>query len=112
MLPHIGTLASTRGAASLHSLARSGDLQGVRRALEQGTDVDALDYYRQSPLRIAASFGQAGVVSALLSHGADVHLSDPLHAASGYGNEDCVILLLGHGAPVHTLHVDEVAPIA
>ena len=50
--------------------ANNGDLEGVRKALDRGADVHALNDYA---LRLAAEYGHLEVVELLLDRGADIY---------------------------------------
>jgi ankyrin repeat protein len=86
-------------AHALHDAARLGDLDGVKRHIAQGADVNEQDRNGSTPLFIAAIYGHAAVVELLLAHGADVHVkarggATPLYVAAGSE-------LRGDGPPNH-----------
>ncbi|MFX0055009.1 MAG: ankyrin repeat domain-containing protein [Promethearchaeota archaeon] len=71
--------------------AESGNLEGVKAALEQGADISATDeWMKQTALHKAASQGHVEIVEYLIEKGADVLLLDgvdmsPLHLAARDG---------------------------
>ncbi|MEK0337885.1 MAG: ankyrin repeat domain-containing protein [Nitrosopumilus sp.] len=80
--------------------AENGFLPGVKRAIERGVDIHALDDWA---LRWASQYGRYDIVALLLENGADVHVvvDLPLRWASEMGQYDIVEILLKHGANVH-----------
>lgn len=58
--------------APLTELSRRGDVEGVRRSLDRGSDVNARTPQGHSPLTLASRGGHLEVVLALLREGADV----------------------------------------
>ncbi len=89
--------------AGLHAAVRSGNIEEVRRLLDEGRDPNALGARRQTPLHAAAGMGHVAIAQLLLERGADVNAIGPngvtpLHAAVGRGQEAVVELLLANGA--------------
>ena len=82
-----------------------------------GADVNARNSDGESPLLVAAHWGDPDLVQLLLNHGADANALDknhesPLHkAVAGEGNADIVQLLLNHGADANTLDKNHVSPL-
>ena len=69
----------------------------------EGGSVAVADKYGETPLHIAAGFGSAASVEAILSAGADMEAQTvygwtPLHAAAWHGNPEAVRVFLGAGA--------------
>jgi glutaminase len=70
--PRAGRHAHRRGQLmDLCWAASEGDVDGIRRLVVQGVDLNAADYDGRTALHLAASEGRAGVVAFLLSHGVD-----------------------------------------
>ncbi len=88
---------------ALLDAAKSGNVAGVRTALEAGADVDARNESHRTVLMLAALKGQAAVVKELMNRGADVNARDGdgmtalMWAAFG-GSPDVVQALLKRGA--------------
>jgi ankyrin repeat protein len=57
----------------LHRASQSGQIDEVRRLVEQGSDVNAFDELGMTPLHYAAEREQFDVVTFLLTHGANVN---------------------------------------
>ncbi|TMW69735.1 hypothetical protein Poli38472_001891 [Pythium oligandrum] len=107
--------------------AGKGDLSRVKKLLEKGADVNALDKYGRTALHLASFYGHSDVVGLLLGHVAcDVNALDKvrvlvsamlggqtaLHYASSSGHSDVVRLLLGHGANPNLQNKDGETPLA
>lgn len=91
----------------LLSAAKHGDLDEVRRLLDEGAPVDAVDNgrYPMTALMHAAFGGHAEVVRLLLERGADVAREDldaftAITLAAREGHWEVVKLLTDHGADV------------
>jgi len=99
----------SRGAkvSALHLAAYRGDIDKVRRSLEEGTNVDVRDEAGHTPLSYAASAGQMHVVEFLVSKGAEVDAKDnrhritPLCYAANAGWRNVTELLVAKGADVN-----------
>lgn len=103
----------------IHACAQRGDLEGLRRALDEGSDVHARDQDGVTPLHWAAINGHYECCQLLLSRGADVNITGgtlratPMHWCTRQGQVQVMSLLLDHGAnPLqldgqgfHTLHL-------
>jgi len=82
--------------------ARYGDLDGVKRFIQQGTRVNTTNRNNQTALYFACENGHTQVAQYLLDNGASVTLgAKPLIAAVRYNHYDCVKLLLEHRADVN-----------
>ncbi|CAN6978355.1 unnamed protein product [Brassica rapa subsp. trilocularis] len=99
-------------------LANEGDIDGITKMLNSGTNVDYRDIDGRTALHVAACQGRTDVVQLLLSRGAKVNSMDrwgstPLADAVYYKNHDVIQLLEKHGAkptipPMHVLTDREV----
>jgi ankyrin repeat protein len=84
------------------TLANEGDLEGVKRLLDNGADVNLRDNYDSTALMWAAYFGYTAIVKLLLDNGADITMQDnygdtALLMADGQGHTELVELLLDKG---------------
>lgn len=97
---------SARGAGpeELFAASRAGDLDRVRRLIDAGVAVDAVDRYGATALGMAAGAGHVEVVSLLLERGADPDRretffgSSPLDQALEGKHVDVAIALVEGGA--------------
>ncbi|XP_071830900.1 myotrophin-like [Apostichopus japonicus] len=91
-------------AESLVWAVKNGDLDALKSQAEaSGFDVNAQVLQGRALIHIAADYGQADVITFLISKGAEVNCADkhgitPLLAAIWEGHETCVSLLLSKGA--------------
>ena len=104
------------------SAAGGGDIEGIKRHMSIGTDLNATDpFLGNTPLHWAAIFGRTEAAGMLIEGGADVNVkgrdgSTPLHASVFFGHTEMVKLLLGNGADASALNgswqtpLDMVAP--
>ena len=91
---------------SIHSAARYGNIEAVRKHLDAGKDVSLRNNNGDTPLNYAAFLGHMEIVELLLQNGANVNakgLADwtPLHLAAHNNNEQIVQLLIAKGAEVN-----------
>lgn len=91
--------------ASINTLARTGDLAGVKRRLAEGVPVDVIDNGRAktTPLQEAAWAGHVDIVRLLIAAGANVSHVDidgfsPASQAAGNRHWEVVFLLAEAGA--------------
>ncbi|MBC6413225.1 MAG: ankyrin repeat domain-containing protein, partial [Hyphomonadaceae bacterium] len=75
----------------------------VRRCLAAGADIEARAQDGWTPLLVAASFGAAETVAALIEAGADMEVRTgegwtPLHVAAGFGDAGVIATLIEAGA--------------
>ncbi len=95
-----------RRPMDVHEAAIAGDLDQVRRYVEEGGDIDAIGgEYDQTPLGMAVMENHADVAEYLVEQGADVNKANhngiaPLHVASRSGGIESVRLLVENGAIV------------
>ena len=85
--------------------------------MDNGADVNAKNYYQQTPLHYAVSSGHAGAAKVLLDNGADVNAKDnlqrtPLHLATKNEDVDAAKILLYNGANIDTLKDNKIVKIA
>ena len=105
----IMSMAMTGCATPLMNAAERGDINTVKKLLEEGSDVNARSGYRYlRPLHYAAWHGKADTAALLIQKGADVNAVDtfqwtPLHWAVYYGQADVVAVLLKNGANINMM---------
>ena len=92
---------------NLWGAARTGDLDGIKRYLEEGADIDELsEQTHLSPLAWATMMGETKAVKLLIQLGADVNVRQedggtPLHIAFFLGRAEISEILLKEGADVN-----------
>jgi len=111
-------VATRDGFGTLSEAARSGDVEAVRRALENGSGIDDRTQDGQSALMVAAGAGQTEVVRFLLSQGANFHLrtdsgDTALHRATWQEKEhpEIIDLLISAGADQNSRNNDRNTPL-
>lgn len=87
----------------MHDASQTGDIEQIKKLIEQGISVNDRFHPDFYAFREAASFGHSEIVKLFLEHGADIHDWDDwaLISASERGHYDTVSVLLEHGANVH-----------
>ena len=86
----------------------SGNLMKLRQLVADGANVNLTNRLGMTPLMVAAQWNRPGIVSFLLSNGADVQAQEhssgcnALMFACLSGNPEVVRLVLKHGAPVNS----------
>lgn len=91
---------------ALMKAIENNDVAAVRKLVEQGANVDALEPNGDAPLVMAAYLGHAEIVRLLLDAGADVKAVDPgmkataLHAAAYAGRTEAAKLLVAGGIDI------------
>ena len=87
--------------------AFDGNIKAVKQHLAAGTDVDAKDKYRRTPLLRASWGGHKEIVELLIAEGADVNAKDvffgmtSLHRAAMEGHKEIAELLIDNSADVN-----------
>ena len=99
---------------TLSEAALSGNLAGVKRQLDRGTDINTKDPDGWTPLMVAADQGKLEVVKILLDRGADVNVKDaygwtPLMLALEH--EPTVRILVAKGADVNAKNSHGLTPL-
>ena len=103
-------------SADLWAAARTGNLQAIKRYIEEGGDINALDNgFRLSAMSWGALHGRTEVVQLLIKNGADVNIKNgdgatPLHSAAFLGRIDVAKLLLENGADIKARNNDGATP--
>ncbi|NWW89238.1 TEX14 kinase, partial [Rhynochetos jubatus] len=111
-------LGSVRGdslEAQLHEYVREGNCVKVKRLLEKGVFVDAVNSMGQTSLFTAALLGLGKIVDVLLDYGSDANHrcydgSTPVHAASFSGNQWILSRLLDEGGDLRVHDKDGKTP--
>ena len=103
-------------SADLWAAARTGDLKAIKRYIEKGEDLNALDKtFQLSAVAWSALHGQTEVVRLLIESGVDVNIKNgdgatPLHSAAFLGRVDVAKLLLENGADIKARDNDGATP--
>lgn len=100
---------------TMQSLAGDGDVEGLKKLLESGTDIDDCDEEGRTGLHFASGYGEMDCMKFFLDNGAKVDNVDnncntALHYAAGYGQADAVKLLIERGASKDKKNEDENTP--
>ena len=115
LLVGCGRLEST--FFSIHDAAKDGDVDSVKKFLDQGVDINSqTGKWGNTPLHEAAFWGNVEVVRLLISEEADVDAKDyygctPLHDAVDYGNLEILELLLEKNTNVNAMNEDGATPL-
>ncbi|XP_015790056.1 ankyrin repeat and KH domain-containing protein 1 isoform X2 [Tetranychus urticae] len=104
--PHEAVAAAVVDGSCLIDACNVGDLEAVRKLLDEGRNVNEITEEGESLLSLACSSGYAELAQLLLATRANVEdrgLKDttPLMEASSAGHVDIVKLLISHGANVN-----------
>ena len=90
---------------NLFSATRSGDLEAIKKHLDNGSDVHKRDSLKLTPVHWAAINGQTNALKLLIEKGGDINVKmdgmTPLHMASHLGRHETVGFLVNHGADVN-----------
>lgn len=109
----VGMIRNALAPVLLCSAARNGDNDWISKLIEEGYDVNGVDYDLRTALHIAAAEGQSDTVKMLLLRGASIHAVDrfsqtPLNDAI-VGNHVAVIKqLVECGASLKHMDVSEI----
>lgn len=101
---------------SIHSAAKDGKTDVVKRWLSLGGDINEKDQRGATPLHCAIEGGSKEVVALLLSKGADIQLTNdigntPLHEACWRGQLETVKQLIATGANPLAQAIDGKTPV-
>ena len=108
---------SKDNSTDLWAAARTGNLQAIKRYIEEGGDINALDNgFRLSAMSWGALHGQTEIVQLLIENGVDVNIKSgdgatPLHSAAFLGRVDVAKLLLENGADIKARNNDGATPV-
>ena len=90
---------------NLFSATRSGDLEAIKKHLDNGSDVHKRDSLKLTPVHWATINGQTNALKLLIEKGGDINVKmdgmTPLHMASHLGRHETVGFLVNHGADVN-----------
>jgi hypothetical protein len=94
----------------------SGDIETVRRLLDDGIEPSSSDNKHRTGLHFAACSGNVQIARLLLERGADPNLQDvvgntPLHLSACTNNTEMVTLLLKYGTDVTVLDKSGRSPL-
>jgi len=94
---------------ALHFAAYMGDIEKVRKCLQDGIYINSKENFCCTALHAAANGGKKDVVEFLISRGANIDAKDtsgmtPLYYAATHNCEDISDLLLAKGADVNAKH--------
>ena len=104
-------------STGLWTAARTGDLQAIKRYIEEDGNINALDKgFQVSAMSWSALYGQTEVVQLLIENGVDVNIKNgdgatPLHSAAFLGRVDVAKLLLENGADLKARNDDGATPV-
>ncbi len=74
-LSHVSAAAPAAGV-SLHDSVRSGKLEGVKKLIAEGSDVNVNDKRGNTPLHIAVGLAKKEIIELLLANGADKNIKN------------------------------------
>jgi len=116
LLTTIAAVVLVGCGGSIHKVALDGNIETVKKHLAAGTDVNAKDVMKRTPLAYAAREGHKEIVELLLAEGADVNVENmhkwtPLQVAANKGHKEIVELLITKGADVNVQGVAGGTPL-
>ena len=94
------------------------DLESLNRLIEEGIDINGVDYNHITALCYAVNRGNIPMAKILLDNGADIEFRDPygntplLQACSKFmtNGEDMINLLISYGADINAKNYYDVSP--
>jgi ankyrin repeat protein len=100
-------------------ILQNGTPEAVQAAIDQGTDVNAVNTAGQTPLIVAAYHNpNPGVITTLLKAGAELEARDPMYGITALGwaagqtsNPEVITVLLNAGADPKAKDIDGYTPI-
>jgi len=104
----------------LHDAAANGEVEEIKELIHRGEDVNGRRWDRRgmgyTALHMAAMYGEARVISVLISAGAHIHPVDrygrtPLNTASFFGKADAAKRLIRLGADIHARDYKGLTPL-
>jgi ankyrin repeat protein len=92
------------------------DLEGVKKLIGQGVNINTQDVDGNTPILIASASGNIPIVNALINANADINKPNndkmtPLYIASHLGDDSVVELLLSRGADANKPKEDGTSPL-
>ncbi|XP_037033394.1 serine/threonine-protein phosphatase 6 regulatory ankyrin repeat subunit B-like isoform X2 [Bradysia coprophila] len=110
-----GEIDNKGGNSHLHIAALLSE-KVVDYLIKNGSDVNALNFAKESPLHFAAEGGNDKIVEMLINNAADVSISNnkgktALHVAAGNGFDKIADILIKAGANVNALDSDKWTPL-
>ena len=103
--------------ASILDAAANGDLDEVKRYLDDGVHVDTQDEYGHTALLFAAMKGHTDVATFLIEKNANINAADTLskhsvlHWSAAGGHSDIVTALVNAGADINIRTIREMTPL-
>lgn len=106
-----------RKRTPLHEAAKDGNLDLVRKLVDDGIDVNCYDFQGTTPLYEAVAHNHEDIVHFLISKGANTNFRNftctlsPLHLAAANGNTNIIKMLLSGGANIDIIDYDGNTPL-